>query len=131
MGRYNVYVPNEKGALEVYPMKKWLQQNPTQVPEGLDGFESHSHQLRRGLEKVGWSIRESAGEVKLIMPDSSDQSTINEVLGDEETGENCPPHPSFAYERHLRDFLASNLPSIPINGKKAATVCRPDGTRGH
>ena len=54
--RFNVVVPKEDGGVEVYRMKEWLRQQPENIPAGLDGPSSTSHELRDGLKKMEWSV---------------------------------------------------------------------------
>lgn len=61
---------DQRGQAQFFPMKEWLQQNPAEVPEGLDASSSTSHELRRGLCKRGWQIRELSDKVLVIRPDS-------------------------------------------------------------
>lgn len=66
--RFNIAVPKQEGGVDLYPMKKWLRRNPQNIPSGLDATFSTSHQLRSGLQKMGWLVKESFTEVRLMPP---------------------------------------------------------------
>ena len=107
MKRFNVVISKQDGGVELYPMKEWLRQHPDHIPAGLDGMTSTSHELRNGLKKMGWSVQLTDTEVRLIMPGRTGfESTINEVLGDDESEEDNESQQTFALEYQLRDFLA-------------------------
>jgi hypothetical protein len=91
--RFNIVVPKEDGGVEVYAMKEWLRRHPQKLPAGLDATSSTSHQLRNGLRRSGWSVQETASEVRLIPP----VSRTPEVLGgDDDSGEKNRPRPALA-----------------------------------
>lgn len=102
-------------------MKEWLRQHQDYVPYGLDPTNSTSHQLRDGLKRLGWSVRETDSQVQLVPPDSSNsECVIAAVLGDEggdsEAGE---PETVFALEYQLRDFIAQ----ISVQFLSKANAC--------
>ncbi len=68
MKRFNILVPKEDGGVEVYAMKQWLRQHSEHVPSRLDAGSSTSHQLRDGLRRNGWTVRETPTETQLISP---------------------------------------------------------------
>ena len=49
-----------------YPMKPWLRQHPDHIPQGMHPNTHVSQQLRNGLERNGWEVREADFEVHLI-----------------------------------------------------------------
>jgi len=69
--RFKIVVPKQDGGVELYPMKEWLRRNPQKIPPGLDATFSTSHQLRSGLCKMGWLVKESFAEVRLMPPGSN------------------------------------------------------------
>jgi hypothetical protein len=82
MKRFNIVVLKEDGGVELYPMKQWLRDHPDRVPTGLDATASTSHELRRGLRKLGWKVQETGSEVRLILPgEAVAESAVIEVLG--------------------------------------------------
>lgn len=133
MKRFNVVVSREDGGVEVFPMKEWLRQHPQQVPPGLDATNSTSHQLRDGLRRRGWTVQETDSEVRLIYPDVSPPllDHIGEVLGDAEDDSSFGADAAaFALERHLRDFIASNIGAIAVDGRKLELYVDPTGRDG-
>jgi hypothetical protein len=127
MKRFNIVVPKEDGGVEVYAMKEWLRQNPQYVPGGLDATSSTSHQLRNGLRRQGWSIQETASEVRLIPPGS----TIPDLFdGDDDTEDTEVAEASFGLEFQLRDFIAQNISAIDVRGKRLKLYVDPSGRDG-
>jgi hypothetical protein len=65
-------------------MKTWLRQHPDTLPDGLDATEGTSHELRRGLEKMGWRLVELADRFLVIQPDpEGDTSFAQQVINEE------------------------------------------------
>jgi len=122
MKRFNVVIPKESGSLEVYPMKEWLRQHQDSVPAGLSATQSTSHQLRNGLRKIGWQVQETDTEVRLIPPgEEVSASELDAVLGNADEEEQEPDDgdkQAFGLEYQLRDFLAENIQTVPVNDKK-------------
>lgn len=132
MKRFNVVISKSDGGVEMYPMKEWLRQHPEHIPDGLDPTSSTSHQLRNGLKKCGWSVKEMPTEIRLFMPGgNASESVIDEVLGEQiDDEENESIEPSFALEYQLRDFIAQNLAAILVQGKKLCLYVDPAGRDG-
>jgi hypothetical protein len=132
MKRFNVVVAREDGGVEVHPMKEWLRQHPEHIPSGLDPAESNSHSLRDGLKKRGWRIEELPSEVRLLMPGNDQpQNTIDSVLGaNTEDDNDAEPEAAFALEYQLRDFIAQNLPTIKVEGRRLQLYVDPTGRDG-
>ena len=130
--RHSVVVPLADGGVQVHPLKEWLRQHPDQVSVGLDPTSSTSHQLRGGLKRNGWTMQETPTEIRLIAPGSEPATEIiDEVLGSGEEDEiTNEVSPSFSLEYQLRDFLASNLNSIPIRGRKLQLFVDATGRDG-
>jgi len=131
MQRHNVVVPKDDGGIELYPMKAWLRQHPEHLPSGLDPNLSTSHQLRTGLRQAGWAVQETPSEVRLLMPGDSGGASMDEILG----GESDPvaddsPEAYFGLESQLRDFLAQNLSTIEVKGRKLRVYVDPTGRDG-
>jgi hypothetical protein len=130
MKRFNVVISKQDGGVEVYPMKEWLRQHPDYIPAGLDGMTSTSHELRNGLKKMGWSVQVTDTEVRLIMPGGTGlESTIKEVLG-HESEEDDELQQAFALEYQLRDFLAQNLGTVRVEGRKLKLFVDATGRDG-
>jgi endonuclease len=130
--RHNVVIPREDGGIEVHPLKEWLRQHPDVLP-GLDPNTSTSHQLRNALRRLGWTMQETPTEIRLIKPGADSNSlVVSEVLGPTETAEEAETDaaPFFSLEYQLRDFIASNLNTISINGKRLRLFVDPMGRDG-
>ncbi len=137
MKRFNVFVPKEDGGVEVYPMKQWLRHHPEHIPSRLDATNSTSHQLRDGLRRNGWTLRETPTETQLVMP--GHLAVVDEVFGTAEDDEVTAgiPDPSeaqdsasFQLEYQLRDFLAQNLHTIKIEDRRLRIFVDPNGRDG-
>ncbi len=110
----------------MYPMKEWLRQHPDQVPSGQDPTYSTSRQLRDGLKKMGWTVQVTDNEERMIMP-----GTFVEPIMTEDTDEEDErPETRFSLEYQLRDFLAENIESVPVNGMKLKLYVNPEGIDG-
>jgi len=130
--RHSIVIPRDDGGVELYPLKEWLRQHPSEVPHGLDPTSSTSHQLRNGLRRLGWSMQETPTEVRLIKPGAAvNPAIVDEVLGTEESISEEPSEASFSLEYQLRDFLASNLATISIWWQETPVVCGRNRPRCH
>ena len=120
------------GGVEIYPMKEWLRQHPQHIPAGLDATSSMSHQLRNGLRKMGWSVQDTPAEVRLMLPGNhSGDTTVSTVLGEEtESDEAEAPDATFALDFQLRDFIAQNIRTIDVNGRRLRLYVDPTGRDG-
>ncbi|ATG76038.1 hypothetical protein AN401_18025 [Zobellella denitrificans] len=115
-------------------MKEWLRQNPTFVVDGLDATQSTSQQLRASLRKQGWTLQETDTEFRLIPPGAQYESgsVLRELLDEPEKDTNTADgeEAAFGLEHQLRDFLAQNLASIPVNGRRLRVYVDPTGRDG-
>ena len=118
---FYVVTSGADGGVAMYPMKEWLRLHPENVPPGLDATLSTSHQLRNGLRKLGWSVNETPTEVRLTMPGSTDTEAVigdsDETIDPEAPGSEA----GFQLEYQLRDFIAQNLGTITVEGKRRDT----------
>ncbi|MFA5291752.1 MAG: endonuclease NucS domain-containing protein [Phycisphaerae bacterium] len=132
MKRFNVVLPKEDGGVEIYRMKEWLRQHPGHIPTGVDPTYCTSHKLRDMLKKLGWSVKETASEVRLLQPGTTtSQGELDAVLGDENPEEEDEsPEACFALEYQLRDFIAQNLNTITIEGRRLRLYVDPTGRDG-
>ncbi len=132
MKRFIVVVAKEDGGVEVYPMKEWLRQHAQHLPSGLDATSSTSHQLRDGLRRMGWSVQETDDEVRLIFPRSqADAGTVDAVLGEDHLSEETErPDAAFGLESQLRDFIAQNIATIDVKGRRLQLYVDPTGRDG-
>jgi hypothetical protein len=116
--RHVVIVSRQDGVVEEHPMKAWLRQHPEHMPPGIDSDprKSNSHQLRTGLKRMGWTMDESSTQVQLFPP--GEQSWITTLSEKEDEAPPADAVQTFAFETQLRDFIASNLHTIEIEGRK-------------
>lgn len=114
MKRFYVVLDNE--GVERHPMKLWLRENQEQLPNDCDypATRKTSHQLRDALLKTGWTKQETPSEVLLTPPGV----ILTEPPPDEEDEVDDMREAEFTLEYQLRDFLAQNLESISVDGKK-------------
>ncbi|WP_083585901.1 endonuclease NucS domain-containing protein [Chelatococcus daeguensis] len=130
--RHNVVIPLEDGGVEVHPLKEWLRQHPDVLP-GIDPNANTSHQLRSALRRLGWSMQETPTEVRLMKPGADSSSLmVSEVLGSSDLGEDADADaaPFFSLEYQLRDFIASNLNTISVDGRRLRLYVDPSGRDG-
>jgi endonuclease len=126
MARFNVVVPKIDGGADLYPMKEWLRRHPEILP-GVDPSIETSHQLRNRLRRLSWSVHETPDEVRLVPPGTAD-SAVEAILGENEElngGDAEAADAYFALEYQLRDFLASNLATTDVQGKKLRLYADP------
>jgi hypothetical protein len=129
--RHSVVIPRDDGGVEVYPLKEWLRQHPEEVPAGLDPSLSTSHQLRSALRHLGWTLQETPTEVRLIKPvPQATPELVDKVLGTDEAMDDDRGEPFFTLEYQLRDFLASNIGTIRINGRHLHLYVDATGREG-
>jgi hypothetical protein len=115
----------------MHAMKEWLRQNPQHVPDGLDPTTSTSQQLRVALRRRGWNLQETGTEFRLIPPDTPFSGAIGEILDEPEVlSEEGEEDAYFGLESQLRDFLAQNLTTIPVNGQRLRVYVDPAGRDG-
>lgn len=119
-------VRHENGVEKRYPMKQWIRDNPTALP-GIDPTVVTSHKVRAELKKRAWVVQETETEVLLYQDSVLEAFGINAQADDLEDEE---PKVSFALEYQLRDFLAENLESIDVGGKRLKVYVDPTGRDG-
>jgi hypothetical protein len=130
--RFLVIIPRNDGGVEAYPMKEWLRQHPEHIPPGLDATANNAWSLRDGLKRKGWSVTETETEVRLSPPGSAPlPSIIDEVLGTGNADEDdAGQAAAFALEYQLRDFIAQNLSTIRVGGKRLKLYVDATGRDG-
>lgn len=116
----------------MYSMRDWLRKNPEHIPKGCSLEQHNSWRLRDALKRNGWTVQEMEAEVRLIMPNAqNDSSAIEAVLGEEADSANYEESETvFELEYQLRDFIAQNLSSIPVQGKKLKLYVDENGRSG-
>ena len=76
MKRYVVILPvGEKNS-----MKQWLRQHPEHIPQGMHPDTHVSQQLRNGLKRDGWEVKETDTEVQLIFPTKEGEGDLESVI---------------------------------------------------
>jgi hypothetical protein len=127
MKQFNVVLQKDDGSAEIYAMKEWLRQHPQHLPAGFDATASTSHQLRNGLERLGWSVQETSSETRLFPPGTA----VPEIVAEnDELNEAEPSDASFGLEYQLRDFIAQNICAIDVNGRRLSLYVDPTGRDG-
>lgn len=118
--KYLVVEVNGEGTVEFHPMKHWCRANPSEAP-ALDPNEANSQALRRGFERLGWTIEETDSQVRFFKPGST-QSAL-ETLGEQGHDLDNLDTPDgeretvFELEYQLRDFIAHNIESLKVDGR--------------
>ncbi|MFP5444331.1 MAG: endonuclease NucS domain-containing protein [Betaproteobacteria bacterium] len=136
MKKFVVVTSTQDGGVELHAMKEWLRQHQDQVPAGHDATLSTSHQLRLALKKNGWVDQDTGTEIRLIHPGTANSASIESVLGQDGSedavmgGSEDVGDASFALEHQLRDFIAQNIESIPVNGRRLRLYVDATGKDG-
>ncbi|MBB5413948.1 hypothetical protein HDG34_007931 [Paraburkholderia sp. HC6.4b] len=116
--RFLVVETKPNGGVEVFPMKEWCYNHPSEMPPGLNVRQVNSHRIRDELKRIGWTVEENDAQVLMLHPGFADDGRIQETLGTgEPVDENEPPETVFGLEAQLQEFLAYNIETIQINGK--------------
>ena len=77
--QYLVVEVSAEGTIEFHPMKNWCRANPSEAPP-LNPNEANSQALRRGFERLGWTVEETDTQIRFFKPGTT-QSAL-EVLGE-------------------------------------------------
>ncbi|WHI50494.1 endonuclease NucS [Microbulbifer sp. MLAF003] len=118
MRRFNVVIPKDDGGIEIHAMKSWLRSHPEHLPEGLNPSSDNSHQFRNALRSNGWHVEELPDEVRLfILGANVPEQAIDAVLGEVED-DDVFEEAAFALEHQLRDFIAHNMASLSVGGRR-------------
>ena len=118
------YVVLDAKGNDRHKMKQYLRKNPDLLP-GLDPSNNTSHKLRNALKKKGWAVQETQDEVLLTPPGVTLPPPVIDPPEDED-----PPEAEFTLEYQLRDFLAQNLETILVDGKKLRVYVDPSDRDG-
>jgi endonuclease len=89
--------------------------------------------LRNALRRLAWTMQETPTEVRLIKPGTDlGSQVVSEVLGSSDLPDDADADVSsfFSLEYQLRDFIASNLSTISINGRRLRLYVDPTGRDG-
>lgn len=125
--KYLIVEPMEGGGAKIHEMKKWCRVNPDQTPPGMSAAPTggdNSQMLRRGFERMGWLVQETDTEVRIQRARDVDQiedlfgNTASVASNDADDDSESPAETVFHLERQLQEFIANNLESIRVNGKR-------------
>lgn len=118
--RYLVVTKGQSGAVELHPLKQWHRAHPESLP-GIPLHGRTSRQLRSDYKKRGWTVDETEQEVRLIQPEVAGDAANISILGEpeeEQSDENGETEFEFGLESDLREFIAANISTIDVTGKK-------------
>jgi hypothetical protein len=116
-----VVIKEPNGSISTYPLKQWLRENPDNLPPGMHPDDNTSHELRRGLKKIGWRLQFTPIEVVVIRPDKlGDTSYADELIEEKEDqyGESIEQdfedvgEITFGLEKDLQAALRSNIEQL-------------------
>ncbi|MGY3024337.1 hypothetical protein ACVWXR_002172 [Pseudomonas lurida] len=131
--QYLVVEVSAEGTIEFHPMKNWCRANPTEAPP-LNPNEANSQALRRGFERLGWTVEETDTQIRFFKPGTT-QSAL-EVLGETDPDLDQLDTPEgeretvFELEYQLRDFIAHNIESLKVDGKSLRLYVDDQGRDG-
>lgn len=131
--KYVVVESREDGGVEVYKMKEWCRAHPDDAPP-MDPNQTNSQTLRRGFRELGWTIDETDTQVRFFRPGTA--ALVDETLGssEDQIWDSDEAQDSretvFELEYQLRDFIAHNIETIDINGKRLKLYVDPTGRDG-
>jgi len=111
-------------------MKDWLRKHPEEMPAGFTPLHKTSHQLRDELRRMGWIINESEDEVRLMRSDIAEDANAVSALNEPSTEIEEEEEFAFSLEKHLRDFIAYNLATLPIAQKRLRLYVNPERREG-
>ncbi len=118
--RYLVDIEEDGGKVTSHGMKTWLREHPAFLPKGMT-TDNNSRQLKRGLRKAGWRIQETDSEIHFFPPSAvpqSDAAPIEDEPEEDDSPLDTEEVLEFSLEKHLQQFIAGNLPSLLIAGKR-------------
>lgn len=108
-------------------MRQWCSDHPSEMPPGLNLKVANSHRVRDELRRMGWKVEETDTQVLMFPPGFTDDGRIQETLGTNDAPDDDEDirETAFELESQLQEFLAYNLESIQINGKKLKLYIDP------
>lgn len=118
--RYLVDIEETDGKIASHPMKQWLRGNPAYLPKGMT-TDNTSRELKRGLRNAGWRIQETDSEIHFFPPSTApvpNAETNEDEPEDDGSALDTEEVLEFSLEKHLQQFIAGNLSSLPIAGKR-------------
>jgi RecB family endonuclease NucS len=121
-----IVIKDPNNGILTHPLKSWLRQHPEHIPPSLDPDVNTSHELRRGLKKLGWELQITSNEVLIIQPDESGGTFYAEEFLDIKIDEDNDlsgaededvSEVTFGLERDLQIALRANIEQLE-NGLK-------------
>ncbi|MBV6271736.1 DUF91 domain-containing protein [Alcaligenaceae bacterium CGII-47] len=131
--KYIVVEATEDGGVEIQKMKEWCRAHPDESPP-MDPNQTNSHALRRGFKELGWVIEETDSQVRFFRPGTA--AVVSDTLGGDDgepldVDDERDSHDTvFELEFQLRDFIAHNIETININGRRCRLYVDPTGRDG-
>jgi RecB family endonuclease NucS len=113
--RHYAIIKGENGEAKHFPLKSWVRQNLTTLPEGIYSDGDTSHILRRNLKNIGWRKESTENEIFIIKPDENGKfdyadSLINMIDQEEiETLAEESNEITFRLEEDLQNALRKNI----------------------
>ena len=116
-----VLIAGPSGKAATHSLKQWLRENPEENPPGMHPDENTSHELRRGLKKLGWRLQFTPSEVLIIKPDHQGGTSYADELIDAKDEEDFETplvndenasELTFGLERDLQSALRSNIEQL-------------------
>jgi hypothetical protein len=72
-------------------------------------------------------MEETPTQVRLLAPGTEENAELEDVLGSAAEGDDEEQNPSFSLEYQLRDFIADNLSTIQLDGRRLRLYEDPNG----
>jgi len=79
MQKHYVIIPNENNEPVQFPLKSWVRDNINQLPNDFDPNRT-SHELRRELHQLGWSLKIMENDVFIVKPVTGSYDYAQDLL---------------------------------------------------
>lgn len=79
MQKHFVIIPNENNEPVQFPLKSWVRENLNQLPNDFEPNRT-SHELRRELHQLGWSLRIMENDVFIVKPVTGSYDYAQDLL---------------------------------------------------
>lgn len=79
MQKHFVIIPNENNEPVQFPLKSWVRDNLNQLPNDFEPNRT-SHELRRELHQLGWSLRIMENDVFIVKPVTGSYDYAQDLL---------------------------------------------------
>lgn len=109
------------GSVKLTSLWAWVRAHPRSSRCDLDDPNTNTHKIRDDFRRQGWDVANLGNQVRITPPESAER--VAEGLGvtdhDEATVEDEDIEGAwFAFERELQAFVAGNLATIDVGGKR-------------